>query len=150
MLCLCVYFLFYVSLTFLFNKKRRCFSALMIAKQPFPKSIKQNIKTSTAVDDPVVVRLFAPAKIEVCACECVYVCIGLYLRVRCVRVCACARVRACAYAYVCAYVYAWACISQPHPGLCAPHCVRVMCVHDSVCFVYFMCVCGRYLDTPGF
>ncbi len=53
-----------------FHINRRCFSALMIAKQPFPKSIKQNIKTSTAVDDPVVVRLFAPAKIEVYVLVC--------------------------------------------------------------------------------
>ncbi len=65
-----------------FHINRRCFSALMIAKQPFPKSIKQNIKTSTAVDDPVVVRLFAPAKIEVCALvssicavACLYACV---------------------------------------------------------------------------
>jgi hypothetical protein len=31
----------------------RCFASLLIVKQPFPKTIKQHIKTSTAVDDPV-------------------------------------------------------------------------------------------------
>lgn len=43
----------------------QCFAALVIVKQPFPKSLKQNIKTSASAEDPVVVRLISGARTEV-------------------------------------------------------------------------------------